>query len=254
MADVNIDIQKDEFAPRRKKKMEEEPPPAMGWIVSYADMMTLIACFFILMMAFANYDPVGFTRKTKEVSKHFNKDKYKSSDTKLTQIQEEIAMHPEIKKMAKVSVKDSALIVTFSGSAIFPSGTHKLAKNSILILDAMIDIIKAKDPNYRILVEGHSDNQAMAEGTTFTSNWALSGARAASVIERFEYFGFDPQKLISVGMADTKPLVPNEDTNGNPILENQKINRRVVIKVLEPIDKSKEIKMGLGVYFKDAVQ
>ena len=252
MAQAKVKIQEE---PRRKKKIfKPDPPPTMGWIVSYADMMTLIACFFILMMVFANYEPAGFTRKTKEIAKHFNKAKFKSSDTKLTQIQEEIAMHPELKKMSKVSVKDSALVVTFSGSAIFPSGTHRLTKNSILILDAMIDIIKAKDPNYRILVEGHSDNQAMAEGTTFTSNWALSAARAASVIERFEYFGFDPKKLIAIGMADTKPLVPNEDHNGVPLIENQKINRRVVIKVLEPIDKKNEIKMGLGVYFKDAVQ
>ena len=243
-----------ENAPRKRMEHVEEAPPVMGWLTSYADMMTLIACFFILMMAFANYDPAGFTRKTKEVSKHFNKAKYKSNDTKLTQLQEEIAVHPELKKMAKVSVKDSALVVTFSGSAIFPSGTHQLSKNSILVLDAMIDIIKAKDPNFRILVEGHSDNQAMAEGTTFTSNWALSGARAASVIERFEYFGFDPKKLVAIGMADTKPLVPNEDAKGEPLPENQKLNRRVVIKVLEPIDKSKEVKMGFGVYFKDAVE
>jgi chemotaxis protein MotB len=253
MAKAKLNTQEEE--PRREKKpFKPDPPPTMGWIVSYADMMTLIACFFILMMAFANFEPAGFTRKTKVIAKHFNKAKFKSSDTKLTQIQEEIAMHPELKKMSKVSVKDSALVVTFSGSAIFPSGTHKLSKNSILILDAMIDIIKAKDPNYRILVEGHSDNQAMAEGTTFTSNWALSAARAASVIERFEYFGFDPKKLIAIGMADTKPLVPNEDSNGESLLENQKLNRRVVIKVLEPIDKKNQIKMGLGVYFKDAVQ
>lgn len=246
-------LQQDD-TPRKRQEFEEEPPPAMGWLTSYADMMTLIACFFILMMAFANYDPAGFTRKTKEVSKHFNRDRFKSNETKLTQIQEEIAMHPELKKMSKVSVKDSSLVVTFSGSAIFPAATHKLSKNSILVLDAMIDIIKTKDPNFRILVEGHTDNQAMAEGTSFTSNWALSGARAASVIERFEYFGFDPKKLVSIGMADTKPLVPNEDANGNPIPENQKLNRRVVIKVLEPIDKSKEVKMGFGVYFKDAVE
>ncbi len=251
MTDENL---KSNLQTRKKRKIEEDAAPTMGWIVSYADMMTLIACFFILMMAFANYDPAGFTKKTKEISKHFNKDKYKSNTTKLSQLEEEIAMHPELKKMAKVSLKDSSLVVTFSGSAIFSAGTHTLSKASIMILDAMIDIIKTKDPNYRILVEGHSDNQAMAEGTTFTSNWALSGARAASVIERFEYFGFDPKKLVSISMSDTKPLVPNEDEKGNPIPENQKLNRRVVIKVLEPTNKSQEIKMGLGVYFKDAVE
>ncbi|MCO4794993.1 MAG: flagellar motor protein MotB [Bacteriovoracaceae bacterium] len=238
----------------KKEELEDEGAPAAAWLLSYADMMTLIACFFILMMAFANYDPVGFTKKTKEVSKHFNKDKYKSSDMKLSQLQEEVSRHPELKNKSKVSLKDDSLIVSFSGSALFDTGTHTLSEETTMVLDAMIDIIKTKDPNFRILVEGHTDNQAMAEGTTFTSNWALSGARAAAVVERFEYFGFDPQKLIPIGMADTKPLVPNEDDEGNAIPENQKLNRRVVIKVLEPIDKSKEVKMGFGVYFKDATE
>jgi chemotaxis protein MotB len=230
---------------KEREEIADEGPPKATWLLSYADMMTLIACFFILMMAFANYDPV---------SRHFMKDKYKSSDMKLTQLQEEVSRHPELKKKSKVSVKDGALYVSFSGSALFDTGTHTLSEEATMVLDAMIDIIKTKDPNFRILVEGHTDNQAMAEGTNFTSNWALSGARAAAVVERFEYFGFDPQKLVSIGMADTKPLVPNEDDEGNAILENQKLNRRVVIKVLEPVDKSKEVKMGFGVYFKDATE
>ena len=239
---------------KKREELADEGPPAATWLLSYADMMTLVACFFILMMAFANYDPVGFTKKTQEVSKHFNKDKYKSSDMKLSQLQEEVSRHPELKNKSKVSLKDGALYVSFSGSALFDTGTHTLSEEAIMVLDAMIDIIKTKDPNFRILVEGHTDNQAMAEGTNFTSNWALSGARAAAVVERFEYFGFDHQKLVSIGMADTKPLVPNEDKDGNPIPENQKLNRRVVIKVLEPVDKSKEVKMGFGVYFKDAAE
>lgn len=220
-----------------------------GWLISYADMMTLIACFFILMMAFANYDPAGFTRKTIEVSKHFNKDKYKSSDSKMKRLEEEIARHPEIKKLLKTSIVDNRLQLTFTGSALFERGEYELNENTKFVLDALIDLIKVKDPNYRILVEGHTDNLKLPAKSPFKSLWGLSGARAASVISRFEYFGFDPQNLVSIGLGDTKPLVPNDDESGNPISENNRLNRRVIIKVLEPIDKTKLRKMGLGVYF-----
>jgi chemotaxis protein MotB len=229
---------------------ENKPAGAgAGWLISYADMMTLIACFFILMMAFANYDPVGFTKKTIEISKHFNKDKYKSSDTKMKMLQEEVARHPELKNKLKVSVKDQELKITFSGSTLFNRNEYELKEESRVIIDTLIDLIKIRDPNYKIITEGHTDNLPLAKDSIFSSNWGLSGARAASVIQRFEYFGFNPHSLVSIGLSDTHPLTPNEDQAGNPILENIKVNNRVVIKVIEELEPKRKIKMGLGVYF-----
>lgn len=237
---------------KKRKPPEDTEDNSELWLVSYADMMTLIACFFILMMAFANYDPAGFTQKTKEIARHFNKDKYKSSDTKMRFLQEEIARHPELKKMTKISVIDDELVISFSGSALFESGQYTFKDEVIPVLDGMIDIIKTQNSQYNIIVEGHSDNQPMGSSSPFTSNWALSGARAASVVERFEFFGFSPKNLKALGLGSSKPLAPNEDENGIPILENLKVNRRVVIKVIEPLDPSKTVKMGLGVYFDNA--
>lgn len=233
------------------KNSSQSSESSAGWLISYADMMTLIACFFILMMAFANYDPVGFTKKTIEVSKHFNKDKYKHSETKMTQLQEEIASHPELIKMLKTSIIDDKLIISFSGSALFNRGQYEISEDTKFVLDALIDLIKVKDSNFRVLIEGHTDNQPIAKDGPFSSNWALSGARAASVVHRFEYFGFDPRNLVAIGLADTKPLVPNDDEKGNPIPANLKINRRVIIKVLNPINPKSKIKMGLGIYFEN---
>jgi chemotaxis protein MotB len=230
----------------------EAPSDGASWLMSYADMMTLICCFFILMMAFANYDPVGFTKKTVEVSKHFNKDKYKSSDTKFQNLQEEIARHPELQNKLKTSVDENELIVTFSGSALFEDESYELTDQMRLTLDALIDLIKIKDSNFKVLVEGHTDNQPISKDSPFSSNWGLSGARAAAIVHRFEYFGFDPKNLVSIGHGDTKPIVPNEDDKGDPIPENVKLNRRVVIKVLEP-KTSAPVKMGFGVYFDDGV-
>jgi chemotaxis protein MotB len=235
-----------------KPDVQEED--SQGWLVSYADLMTLLLCFFILLVAMANFDPAGMSKKMEEISKSFNKDKNMTSITEMQQMQEEIAIHPELVNKLKVSVKDNSLVMTFSGSTLFDKGQVKLSKEALATLDTMIEIVKAKSPDFRVLVEGHTDNQPNAEGTNFSSAWALSGARAASVIERFEFFGFDPQKLVPVGLGDTKPLVPNEDDKGRALPENQRLNRRIIIKVLEPMDKANQIRLGFGIYFRDAAE
>lgn len=230
-------------------KWDEPDEPEM-WLVSYADMMTLIACFFILMMAFANYEPVGFQKKSKEIAKHFRKDKYKSAEVKMKYIEEEVAIHPELKNKAKVSIKDGELQLVFSGSALFENNSYQLDESTIKTVDALIDIIKTTNSQYRILVEGHADDRSTGE--TQYSSWALSGLRAASIIDRFAYYGFQPQNLRAVGLGDTQKLVPSIDDKGQFNEKNARINRRAIIKVLEPIAK-KQVKMGLGVYFEDSV-
>lgn len=237
----------------RRRKVEQEEGAEL-WLLSYADMMTLVACFFILLIAFANFDPVGFQEKVEVVSKHFRKEKFKTSEIKLKVLLEEIVKHPELKDMTKVSIKDSSLVITFSGSVLFDTNTAVINPDVISTLDNMIDIIKSFDPNYRILVEGHTDNQPPPKTVGFLNNWAFGGARAAAVLERFEVAGFDPRRLTSISAADTKPIEPFFDDEGNIIAENAKLNRRVVIKVVQPLKKGKNVKLGLGVYFDDSTQ
>lgn len=244
MEDYNINSQ-------NKKNRENDDS---NWLVSYADMMTLICCFFILMMAFANYDPIGFSEKTKEIAKHFNKDKYKSSETKMTKLREEIASHPNLKKVTKISVKDDALVITFSGTALFRGEDYQITDEMKNTLDALIDLIKTKDSDYRILVEGHTSNLPIKDLTLFKTNWGLSSARASSVVERFAFFGFNIDNLVAVGYGASRPSYPNQDKFGENIPENIILNNRVMIKVLESLDQSRRLKLGLGIYFKEAVE
>jgi chemotaxis protein MotB len=233
----------------------EDDNDGEGWLVSYADMMTLIASFFILMMAFANYDPPGFQKKAEVIAKHFRKDKNKSSAVKLKFLDEEIAIHPELKNKIKISVKDGELVLVFSGSTIFDNGEFKLDKDTVKTVDSLIDIIKTTNPQYRILVEGHADDSFEVESkkNTVNSNWLISSLRAASIIERFSYFGFPPSNLAALAKGDTQKILPSIDKNGERIERNAAINRRAIIKVLEPLTK-KKVKLGLGIYFQDSVE
>ncbi|MDA8793945.1 OmpA family protein [Bacteriovoracaceae bacterium] len=235
---------------RPKKKIEQPVDEVEMWLISYADMMTLIACFFILMMAFANYDPVGFNIKAEKLSQAFRKDKFKSSSMELNQLQEEIASHPQVKQFSKITMQDGALIVTFSGSVLFQAGSYKIEKHMSPIMDAMIDLIKNNDPNYRIIISGHSDSSQIEKDELLGSEWLMSMARSTAIVERFLYFGFSPENLVAVGHGPTRPTVPRKTKDGKWIKENQSINRRVIVKILRPKDKSqKKVKLGLGVYF-----
>jgi len=230
---------------------DDEDEGGEEWLVSYADMMTLIACFFILMMAFANYDPVGFNVKAEQLSKHFRKDKYKSSDMKLKEITEEIARH-DMKDRAKISMKEGELIVTFSSSMLFANGSAILTEDMKSTLDALIDVIKTSNPNHRVLIEGHADDDLNL--SKYETQWELSSIRAARVAERFSYFGFNTSKIVAIGKGDNDKAIamaPNEKVD--VIKEKRKLNRRIVIRLLEPKEKQK-VKFGFGIYFKDATE
>ena len=233
----------------KRKELPDGEDNGELWLVTYADMMTLIACFFIIMTAFAAYDPVGFQRQAEEVSKYFRIGKFKSSDEKGKYIEEEIARHPELPKNTKVSLRDSVLKITFSGSAVFKNQAYELDAETLTTVDNLIDIIKTSNPDARILIEGHADDQ-LVNGRG-RGNWDLSSMRAAEIVKRFEYYGFPPEHLTAVAKGNSIPLVKSKDSEGNTIEDLARVNRRAMIIVLEPTEKER-VKLGLGVYFQDA--
>lgn len=240
--------------PKRKRKpiqMDEEAPKEL-WLVSYADMMTLIACFFILMMAFANYDPVVFQEKSQKFAEYFNKDKSKVSDTNLTKIQSEIVKHPELKEMTKITEDVSEMAIEFSGVVLFDQGQWNIKGEMNYIIDSLIDIIATVDKEFRILIEGHTAKLDSGREGQFVSDWQLSAARAASIADRFEYFGFDPNHISPVGKGSNQPLMIERDSKNRVIKEAVMANNRVIIKILTPINKgAKRLKMGMGVFFNE---
>lgn len=232
---------------RRSVQIEEEADEGESWLLSYSDMMTLVACFFILMMAFANYDPKGFQEKSEVIAGHFSK--VKISETKMKEMQSEIARHPELKEMTKITVHDSSMTISLSGTLLFPNNETDLTPEVSAQLDTLIDIIKTFDSNYRIVIEGHSDNLPIQRGLHYKDHWSQAALRASAVAERFQYFGFLPHNIKVVSLGETEPLKPNQDQNGKPIEENLALNRRVVIKVIENKMKTEGVRLGLGHYF-----
>lgn len=227
---------------------QDEPE---GWLTSYADLMSLLSCFFMLMMAFANYDTPGVQQKAKIIADTFNKSGG-LSELELEQLSKEITHHPDFIDRLKVTLRDGELIIVFSGSAVFPEGSYVLDRSTVSMVDTLIEMIKARNTEYRILIEGHADkNESLLAGNM--NHWSLSAARSANVAARFEYFGFKSEYMAAVAKGDREPVSEYKLSakDGVPPREIAKLNRRAVIRVLEPLGK-KDANVRVGVLFKDA--
>jgi chemotaxis protein MotB len=235
------------------KKFPPSPPEdSEGWITSYADMMSLLSCFFMLMMAFANYDPPGFEQKARIISESFKKTGA-VSELDIDKLKGEIAHHPDFEDRLKISLKDGELVVVFTGSAVFAEGKDQLDGSTLDMVDTLIEMIKSHNLDYRVMIEGHADKD---EGLISSMNhWTLSASRAANVIARFEYFGFKSEKMVAVAKGDREPVAEYKKGLKAGISPRviSKLNRRIVLRVLEPIS-NKPIRMGFGVLFKDAAE
>jgi flagellar motor protein MotB len=205
----------------------------------------------MLMMAFANYDTPGTQTKAKIIAESFTKSAGQT-ELDLENMANEIALHPDFDKRTKVTLKDGELVIVFTGSAVFAEGSYMLDSQTLNMVDTLIEMIKNRGTEYRILIEGHADkNENLLSGNM--NHWSLSAARSAGIIARFEYFGFKSEYMVALAKGDRDPIAEYKDkeTKGVSPREISKLNRRAVIRILEPIGK-KKVRMGLGVLFRDA--
>lgn len=250
-------LKKDNSTPTGKNKprkyhteYHEEVHEGEGpWIISYADMMTLLFCFFVIMTSFANFDPVVVAKRSEAIAEHFARGTLQEEKEKLLDLGGQINGHPNLKGLVQSTVKDGTLEIVFSSSLMFAAGEVDIQKDFLKNVDIMVGLIKNKNPNYRIIVEGHTDKSPLSAENRFRSNWELSSSRSASVVERFIYYDFKPNQLVSVGFGDSRPVAVEFDKHGQLIPENRALNRRVVIKVLKSLKSMKMKNVGIDTYF-----
>ncbi|MCA8866777.1 MULTISPECIES: OmpA family protein [unclassified Halomonas] len=103
---------------------------------------------------------------------------------------------------------------------LFPSATAELTNDGSSLVGSLLETIQRYDGE--VWVEGHSDSQSISTDE-FSSNWALSSARAIAIVEALEAAGVDAERLRAVGLAATKPL------ESNATAEGRARNRRVEV-------------------------
>jgi len=224
---------------------EEVEEGAPMWIVTFGDLMSLLMCFFVLLLSFSEMDrnkyrivsgsmknAFGIQRKKpvfespkgqKMISKEFDQAivLVKVQDV-INPIQQELEDEfQEFQKSVEIHANENEVTIRMMGEATFDSGHAKLRK-AFLPLLLKIGEILAKTKG-EIIIAGHTDNVPLIGGQ-FRSNLGLSMARAGSVAEYLlKSTSIDPQKISTMGFGEYRPLDSNDTAQG------RRKNRRVEI-------------------------
>lgn len=201
------------------------------WLISYSDLMTLLMGFFALLLSMANLDENKFEEVKKETSLVFGGE-YKNPFKDLESNLQDVIEKNKLNQYIKISSDATSVTIAMKGTLLFDSGNVELKSEAEDIFNQLIPIVKQQAADYYLLFEGHTDNVPIAHNF-IKSNWELSGLRASTVARKFQEYNFAANKLTIVGWGDTRPILPNLNSQNEPILENQSANRRVVIKILK---------------------
>ncbi|UQZ84367.1 Chemotaxis protein LafU [Paenibacillus konkukensis] len=251
----------------RKTKKNADHENHERWLITYADLITLLLIFFVIMYAMSKIDnekyqvlasalsfefkkaetvmPQGqgvlgqvSTAKARDGEKTEDDEKDKKEkeeqerEKQLEDLLAKVQMYIEEQNLqAQVSAADTprGVAVTLKDLFLFDLGKAELKKEAYPVLNQLATLFPTL--NATISIEGHTDNLPLATGSLYKDNWGLSNERSLSVLRYFVYNeGMDPKKFISTGYADTRPVADNDTP------ENRSKNRRVEIVVLRDKD------------------
>ena len=227
-----------------------EEPEDEAWLLTYADMITLIMAFFVLMMGVSKVDFTAYA----EISSALKTERTGKPDAQreLTQtiqrnIKDIISSEGADQAVQMGTDAQGSITLTLDGGAFFKPATADLQEQAIPVLRGIIEELSSPIyQQFNISVEGHTDD-GQINNARYPSNWELSAGRAATVVRYFLDYRtpnassaqgagadeqlFKPSRLRAIGYADTQPKAPNRDAEGKAIPENQLANRRVVMRI-----------------------
>jgi len=240
----------------RRKRRQLESENLDRWLVSYADFITLLFAFFVVMYAISSVNEGKYKQvstslisafktvpkslepiQVGDISRSKNKNvidtplqKFETDDEKKEENLKELGDKIEMEIMNSISSDEITLRrsedwleVEMNSSILFQSGEFQLVNSAKPILSNIAKIL-APYPN-PINVEGFTDNVPI-HTDTMRSNWELSAARAATVVHLFSKAGIAPSRMSAIGYGEFRPLTSNQTLDG------RLKNRRVVVAIL----------------------
>lgn len=225
----------------RRRRKRDEGSSGGTWLTTYADMVTLLLSFFVLLFAFSSIDAGNFQAIVRSLQQGFGILQSGTSiigddiamvspgDLGLQQLNsifDRLATYLDSEAIPGVSLEmdERGVTIRFADQVFFDLGKADLKPEARRILDSVAPTLK--DLPNPIRVEGHTDNLPI-NNVEFASNWELSVRRATNVVRYLiEEKGFDPENLSAAGYAEYRPLRPNDTP------DNRALNRRVDIVIM----------------------
>ncbi len=248
-----------------RKKKPEEHENHERWLVSYADFITLLFAFFVVMYSISSVNEGKYRVLSDSISAAFDPSRAglpiklssplkppilerdmlssNSNSASMDSNYPSVATGPQPTRQDRINLRkiskqvedslskliDDDLIrvkrndlwveIEIKSSILFQSGSAHLSRKAIPVLKKIARTL-AKFPNH-IQVEGFTDNVPIRT-PTYPSNWELSAARAASVVNLFTKSGIPAKHLSAIGYAEFKPIASNETAKGRQ--KNRRIN------------------------------
>jgi chemotaxis protein MotB len=229
------------------------------WLVSYADFITLMFAFFVVMFASSHADRSKVQAFSDAVSRALEQGRISSRvlqmlggdqqnakpnraqgrpettheprpGTKLAELtpvlkQLSAELREEIREgKLQIILEARGLVISLKEAAFFPSGDATVATDGYATIERLANTIR-KLPN-PVRLEGHTDAVPI-RNDRFASNWHLSAARSIAMLQLLaDRFQIPWSQLAAVGYADTIPVDSNQTEEGRAR------NRRVDVTIL----------------------
>ena len=234
-----------------RKRYDESGESHDRWLISYADFITLLFAFFVVMYAVSvvnvgKYkvlsdslgDAFGGRPETPQASTTIEQlpltnliarkraEAARRERDRLNTLARElnVSLAPLVKRgQVRVTQTGRGVTVEINAKVLFEEGQALLGGEARATLGAVATLLRS-DP-HAIQVEGHTDNVKIAN-PAFPSNWELSAVRASSVVRLFIEGGVAEGRLTAVGHGANLPVAPNTDEAGRAR------NRRVAVTIL----------------------
>ena len=220
---------------------EESSGDGAAWMATFADMMTLLLCFFILLLSFATMDIVKFRDAMGSVqealgvqfehdgqfeavaSSPLQTDPYEEApeigeDRALLEELNSAIEEEGLESEVSAAIDGRGVIVRINGQVLYPRGDAALKEASTAILSRIAGL--ANGTSHRLMIEGHTDDLPIRTAR-YPSNWELSTARAIAAMRFFVEQNVDAGRVGVAGYADLRPIQPNDSE------ANRGANRRV---------------------------
>ncbi len=252
-----------------KREIHEEHENHERWLVSYADFITLLFAFFVVMYSVSRIDNKRMIDVVKSIkfAMHYKgqggvdampifdgpaseggcmanlADAERPSQKQIEAIE---AMRRRLEKKFKgflvekqgmttavtLHIEGKKLMVRLSVARFFDPMQAAIRPDVLPVLDVVADELQRMHRPIRI--EGHTDDTPVTSGR-YRDNWDLSASRAASVTAYLErVHGFPSQLLSAAGYGESRPVASNDTPAGREL--NRRIDRVVEVRATDNLD------------------
>ncbi|MFZ6767250.1 flagellar motor protein MotD [Undibacterium sp. Di26W] len=246
-----------------RRKYHEEPENHDRWLVSYADFITLLFAFFVVMYAISSLNEGKYRVLSNSLTGAFGKvmvnpktvdrpnepivkldplplvknsranEALRKEKAQMTTMAKDIltVLEPLVREgKVRVSQTSRGITIEINASLLFAPGEARLNIDSVQALKAIASVLKVD--THAIQVEGHTDNIPI-KNPIFPSNWELSAVRASTVARLLTENGVDEIRVTAVGQGAKLPVSDNDTTEGRA--RNRRVSVTILAVLPEPV-------------------